>query len=175
MSNSMYPYRKVSIDPHFMMSQSNADVVEEVSYTEVSYESSTNDGFSDSSMSLAGHSQGGSSSKDARFARVNRVKLDKNSDEYRKRRERNNQAVKKSRNKTKEKTQQTLERVNQLRKENEALEIKNKILAKELAFLKTLFLNASGAIGQQGEPAVNPSENASTGNSQGNQLQVNGN
>ena len=39
-----------------------------------------------------------SESEDTRqFARVNRVILDKNSDEYRKRRERNNLAVKKSR------------------------------------------------------------------------------
>lgn len=75
--------------------------------------------------------------------------LDKESEEYRKRRERNNLAVKKSRSKTKLKTQQTVERVNQLREENEMLEAKIKILTKELSFLKDLFLaHAGNAHGQ---------------------------
>src|SRR6202008_423783 len=78
------------------------------------------------------------------FARVNRVVLDKNSDEYKKRRERNNLAVKKSRNKAKIRTQQTLERVNQLKQDNEMLETKIKILTKELNFLKDLFLAHAG-------------------------------
>ncbi|KFM62333.1 CCAAT/enhancer-binding protein gamma, partial [Stegodyphus mimosarum] len=71
--------------------------------------------------------------------------LDKESEEYRKRRERNNLAVKKSRSKTKLKTQQTVERVNQLREENEMLEAKIKILTKELSFLKDLFLAHAGS------------------------------
>lgn len=71
--------------------------------------------------------------------------MDKDSDEYRKRRERNNLAVKKSRSKTKLKTQQTVERVNQLREENEMLEAKIQILTKELSFLKDLFLAHAGA------------------------------
>ncbi|KAF8787229.1 CCAAT/enhancer-binding protein gamma like protein [Argiope bruennichi] len=71
--------------------------------------------------------------------------LDKDSDEYKKRRERNNLAVKKSRSKTKLKTQQTVERVNQLREENEMLEAKIKILTKELSFLKDLFLAHAGS------------------------------
>ncbi|GIY06534.1 hypothetical protein CDAR_485871 [Caerostris darwini] len=71
--------------------------------------------------------------------------LDKDSDEYKRRRERNNLAVKKSRSKTKLKTQQTVERVNQLRQENEMLEAKIKILTKELSFLKDLFLAHAGS------------------------------
>lgn len=96
-----------------------------------------------SSSSYSGSdSNNGSDSK--QFARVNRVVLDKNSDEYKKRRERNNMAVKKSRTKSKIRTQQTLERVNQLKQENEMLETKIKILTKELNFLKDLFLAHAG-------------------------------
>ncbi|XP_020295264.1 CCAAT/enhancer-binding protein gamma isoform X2 [Pseudomyrmex gracilis] len=61
-------------------------------------------------------------------------------EDYRKRRDRNNQAVKRSRVKSKLRTQQTLERVNQLKTENELLEEKIKMLTKELGFLKDLFL-----------------------------------
>jgi len=88
--------------------------------------------------------QGSGSECGKQFGRVNRVVLDKNSDEYRKRRERNNMAVKKSRTKSKIRTQQTLERVNQLKAENEMLETKIKILTKELNFLKDLFLAHAG-------------------------------
>lgn len=86
-------------------------------------------------------------SSSSKSKRINH--LDKASEEYRKRRERNNLAVKKSRSKTKLKTQQTVERVNQLRKENEMLESKIQILTKELSFLKDLFLaHAGNAHGQ---------------------------
>lgn len=54
------------------------------------------------------------------------------------------QAVKKSRVKSKMRTQQTLERVNQLKMENELLEEKIKMLNKELGFLKDLFLAHAG-------------------------------
>lgn len=57
------------------------------------------------------------------------------------------QAVKKSRVKSKMRTQQTLERVNQLKMENELLEEKIKMLNKELGFLKDLFLAHAGAYG----------------------------
>jgi len=78
------------------------------------------------------------------------VKMDKNTDEYKHRRERNNVAVKKSRTKSKLKTQQTLERVNTLREENAKLESKIQLLSKELSFLKDLFLaHAGSAHGQQ--------------------------
>ncbi|XP_056638817.1 CCAAT/enhancer-binding protein gamma [Diorhabda carinulata] len=62
------------------------------------------------------------------------------SDEYRKKRDRNNLAVKRSRVKSKQKTQETLTRVNELRNENTILEEKVKTLTKELGFLKELFL-----------------------------------
>ncbi|KAL1512650.1 hypothetical protein ABEB36_002209 [Hypothenemus hampei] len=62
------------------------------------------------------------------------------SDEYRKRRDRNNLAVKRSRVKSKQKTQETVNRVTELRNENSVLEEKVKTLTKELSFLKELFL-----------------------------------
>ncbi|XP_045581572.1 CCAAT/enhancer-binding protein gamma [Procambarus clarkii] len=68
----------------------------------------------------------------------------KNTEEYRRRRERNNQAVKKSRMKTKMKTQQMVDRVTQLRNENEELEENIKILTKELGILKDLFVAHAG-------------------------------
>ncbi|XP_018327936.1 CCAAT/enhancer-binding protein gamma [Agrilus planipennis] len=62
------------------------------------------------------------------------------SEEYRKKRDRNNLAVKRSRIKSKIKTQETMKKVNQLRNENSILEEKVKNLTKELGFLKELFL-----------------------------------
>ncbi|XP_069510488.1 CCAAT/enhancer-binding protein gamma-like [Ambystoma mexicanum] len=67
-------------------------------------------------------------------------RMDRASDEYRQRRERNNMAVKKSRLKSKQKAQDTLQRVTQLKEENERLEAKIKLLTKELSVLKDLFL-----------------------------------
>ncbi|XP_067209844.1 CCAAT/enhancer-binding protein homolog 2 isoform X1 [Linepithema humile] len=69
---------------------------------------------------------------------------DEGDEDYRKRRDRNNQAVKRSRVKSKIRTQQTLDRVNQLKTENELLEEKIKMLNKELGFLKDLFLAHAG-------------------------------
>ncbi|XP_071534887.1 CCAAT/enhancer-binding protein gamma-like [Panulirus ornatus] len=74
----------------------------------------------------------------------NSRRLIKNTEEYRRRRERNNQAVKKSRLKTKMKTQQMVDRVTQLRTENEELVENIKILTKELGILKDLFLAHAG-------------------------------
>lgn len=56
------------------------------------------------------------------------------------------QAVKRSRVKSKLRTQQTLERVNQLKTENELLEEKIKMLTKELGFLKDLFIAHAGTV-----------------------------
>ncbi|KZC14083.1 PREDICTED: CCAAT/enhancer-binding protein gamma [Dufourea novaeangliae] len=70
---------------------------------------------------------------------------DEDGEDYRRRRDRNNQAVKRSRVKSKLRTQQTLERVNQLKTENELLEEKIKMLTKELGFLKDLFLAHAGS------------------------------
>lgn len=49
-------------------------------------------------------------------------------------------AVKKSRFKSKQRTQETFTRVNKLKAENQMLEEKVKTLTKELQFLKELFL-----------------------------------
>ncbi|XP_063542162.1 CCAAT/enhancer-binding protein gamma-like [Cydia strobilella] len=65
---------------------------------------------------------------------------DDESDDYRKRRDRNNEAVKKSRFKSKQRTQETFTRVSKLKAENQMLEDKVKTLTKELQFLKELFL-----------------------------------
>ncbi len=65
---------------------------------------------------------------------------DKESDEYKKRRERNNIAVRKSRDKSRQKAQETMARVNELKSENAQLEQKVTILSKELSLLKDLFL-----------------------------------
>ncbi|CAH4023727.1 unnamed protein product [Pieris brassicae] len=73
--------------------------------------------------------------------RVKRVSSAEDDDEdYRKRRDRNNEAVKKSRFKSKQRTQETFTRVNKLKAENQMLEEKVKTLTKDLEFLKTLFM-----------------------------------
>jgi len=96
--------------------------------------SSTNNSSASSSNSLDTNQLG------KQYAKVNRVVLDKNSEEYRRRRERNNLAVKKSRTKSKIKTMQTMERVKILKAENEDLQQKIETLTKELSFLKNLFI-----------------------------------
>lgn len=65
---------------------------------------------------------------------------DDEDDDYRKKRDRNNEAVKKSRYKSKQRTQETFTRVSKLKAENQMLEEKVKTLTKELQFLKELFL-----------------------------------
>lgn len=110
--------------------------------------SCSRDGYSSDSNFDSSEASGSDTSK-TQYAKVNRVVMDKNSDEYRKKRQRNNIAVKKSRHKSKIKTIQTLERVNSLKAENEELQQKIVILSKELALLKQLFMahakNAHGA------------------------------
>ncbi|KAE8611200.1 hypothetical protein XENTR_v10012366 [Xenopus tropicalis] len=79
-------------------------------------------------------------------------RLDRGSEEYRLRRERNNMAVKKSRLKSKQKAQDTLQRVNQLKEENERLEAKIKLLTKELSVLKDLFLEHAHNLADNVQP-----------------------
>ncbi|RUS70042.1 hypothetical protein EGW08_022191 [Elysia chlorotica] len=74
-----------------------------------------------------------------------RQKLDKNSDEYRQRRERNNLAVRKSREASRKKAKETMDKVSKLRDENRALEQKVTILNKELMVLKDLFMTHASA------------------------------
>jgi len=64
--------------------------------------------------------------------------------EYKRRRERNNEAVKKSRQKSKQKTKAMMDRVDKLRNENDDLEENIKILQKELGILKDLFMAHAG-------------------------------
>ncbi|XP_048829672.1 CCAAT/enhancer-binding protein gamma-like [Brienomyrus brachyistius] len=84
-------------------------------------------------------SQGGGG-KAVTPSKMKKTIADKESDEYRQRRERNNLAVKKSRMRSKQKAQDTQQRVNELKEENERLEAKIKLLSKELSVLKDLFL-----------------------------------
>ncbi|XP_047470414.1 CCAAT/enhancer-binding protein gamma-like [Penaeus chinensis] len=86
----------------------------------------------------------GESGDDSSSGSSSSRRLAKNTDEYRRRRERNNQAVKKSRQKSKLKTQQMMERVTQLKGENEELEENIKILTKELSVLKDLYVAHAG-------------------------------
>ncbi|XP_077502988.1 CCAAT/enhancer-binding protein gamma-like [Amblyomma americanum] len=91
---------------------------------------------------------GNSSDSSSSMGRGKRSALmDKDSEEYRMHRARNNLAVKKSRTKSKQRAQETQQKVAQLRAENEALVAKIKILNKELSFLKDLFLAHAGATG----------------------------
>ena len=69
-----------------------------------------------------------------------RIVLDKESEEYMKRRERNNVAVRRSRDKSRRKAAETMKLVAKLRHENEDLEQKVKLLSKELSLLRDLFL-----------------------------------
>lgn len=75
------------------------------------------------------------------IARKNIKPCDKNSDEYRRRRERNNIAVRKSREKAKVRTRETEEKVKILIKENERLQKRIELLTEELNVLRSLFSN----------------------------------
>ncbi|XP_069758097.1 CCAAT/enhancer-binding protein gamma isoform X2 [Narcine bancroftii] len=77
----------------------------------------------------------------------------KESDEYRQRRERNNLAVRKSRLKSKQKARDTQQRVDELKEENERLEAKIKLLTKELSVLKDLFLEHAHSFSDNGHPS----------------------
>lgn len=72
--------------------------------------------------------------------------MEKDTEEYRRLRDRNNEAVKKSRSKTKLRTQKTLDKVEKLRGENSKLEDKISGLKKELDLLKELFISHAGTL-----------------------------
>lgn len=67
--------------------------------------------------------------------------VDKNTDEYKRRRERNNIAVRKSREKAKIRSRETEEKVKLLVKENERLQKRIELLSEELNVLRSLFTN----------------------------------
>uniref|UniRef100_A0A3Q3AHH8 CCAAT/enhancer-binding protein gamma n=1 Tax=Kryptolebias marmoratus TaxID=37003 RepID=A0A3Q3AHH8_KRYMA len=85
-------------------------------------------------------------------SKMKKPSVDKDSDEYRQRRERNNLAVKKSRMRSKQKAMDTQQRVNELKEENERLEAKIKLLSKELSVLKDLFLEHAHNLADNVQP-----------------------
>ena len=64
--------------------------------------------------------------------------------DYLSKRARNNEAVKRSREKARQKAKETHDRVSRLKQENERLEERIKLLSKELTFLKDIFLAHAG-------------------------------
>lgn len=73
-------------------------------------------------------------------------KTGRNDDEYLRRRQRNNEAVKKSRVKSKLRSQATQDRVQQLQLQNTQLEEKMKNLSSEVEFYKDLLCNTQGLL-----------------------------
>ncbi|KAG0724176.1 CCAAT/enhancer-binding protein beta [Chionoecetes opilio] len=67
--------------------------------------------------------------------------VDKSSDEYKRRRERNNIAVRKSREKAKARSRETEERVKKLIMDNDRLHKKCELLSKEVAVFHSMFAN----------------------------------
>jgi len=59
---------------------------------------------------------------------------------YKEKRNKNNESVKKSRLKTKHKSEETMKKVALLKQENEKLEERIQLLSKELTFLRDIFL-----------------------------------
>lgn len=84
----------------------------------------------------------------------------KQSEDYRKRRERNNIAVRKSRQLSRQKAKVTQEKVSQLRQENRELEQKVQLLTKELSVLRDLFMSTA---------AVSQTDGSDSGAGLGNQ------
>lgn len=73
----------------------------------------------------------------------------KDTDEYMKKRERNNMAVKKSRDKARVKQKETSHLVAKLRQENAELDRKVKLLAKELDVLRDIFLSHAASMKEE--------------------------
>uniref|UniRef100_A0A3Q1GEX7 CCAAT/enhancer-binding protein gamma n=1 Tax=Acanthochromis polyacanthus TaxID=80966 RepID=A0A3Q1GEX7_9TELE len=91
-------------------------------------------------------------------SKMKKPPADKDSEEYRQRRERNNLAVKKSRMRSKQKAMDTQQRVNELKEENERLEAKIKLLSKELSVLKDLFLEHAHNLADNVQPPAGPED-----------------
>lgn len=79
----------------------------------------------------------------------------KDTEEYFEKRARNNIAVRKSRDKAKLRQQQTEDRVQGLQEENESLQKKVDLLTKELAVLKSLFINVGASLPTNFEEILN--------------------
>jgi len=93
----------------------------------------------EASLSEGSSSATGTQGSSSKTTTRKRKPLDKGSDEYRRRREKNNEAVKKSRIKSKVKTAETQEQVNDLIHENQLLNQKVASLSKEFELLKELY------------------------------------
>ena len=65
-------------------------------------------------------------------------------EEYVKKREKNNAAVKRARQKAKEKSQQTFQRIQIIKNENKELEERIKAMSKELSTMKDLYAKYTG-------------------------------
>ncbi|XP_035678593.1 CCAAT/enhancer-binding protein delta-like [Branchiostoma floridae] len=83
----------------------------------------------------------------AQSSRGGRRALQKGTEEYTTRRQRNNVAVRKSREKAKQRNLETQQKVQELQQENEKLQKRVELLTKELDTLKSLFTNVSAARG----------------------------
>ncbi|XP_068681633.1 CCAAT/enhancer-binding protein beta-like [Montipora capricornis] len=82
---------------------------------------------------------------------IKKMAMEKGSEEYRLKRERNNIAVRKSRFKSKQKYAETQSKVDELQEENARLQSKVDFLTKELNVLRSLFSNT----GAYKDPVVN--------------------
>lgn len=133
--------------------ESNSVVKREPSEAEADYTSGGFSGFrsersrsersDDSEKSLSPLSQfGGSHSRlSGKGGKHGMKNVDKASDEYKKRRERNNIAVRKSREKAKIRSRETEKKVSELARENDGLRKRVEMLSKELCVLKSLLTN----------------------------------
>lgn len=86
-------------------------------------------------------SKGGGGSGSSGSHKSSKKHADKGSDEYKKRRERNNIAVRKSREKAKQRSRETEKRVSELMRDNDSLRKRVDLLGNQLNVLKTLLTN----------------------------------
>jgi len=92
-------------------------------------------------VAAAGSHFSSHSSSSSNGVKKGKKHADKGSDEYKKRRERNNVAVRKSREKAKMRTRDTEKRVSELLRDNDALRKKMDMMASQMNVLKTLLIS----------------------------------
>lgn len=103
--------------------------------------SSTTSGLLSGGPLSAGSLSGSSSVSSALNGGTKKHHVDKHSDEYKRRRERNNIAVRKSREKAKQRSRETEKKVNELYSENDSLKQKLSLMSKECRVLRQLLAN----------------------------------
>jgi len=79
-----------------------------------------------------------------RFNKSSSRKDSEMDEDYVKKREKNNAAVKRARQKAKEKSQQTFKRIQNIKNENKELEERIKALSKELSTMKNIYEKYTG-------------------------------